>query len=285
MKRLNELRKNILSVLKGGDILFIVPPFTRTSTPLLGVHILQSLAEEKGYKAEILYLNMLLASIIGIERSEYLGALPIIFSWTMLTERLFARSAYGLPHLGKSPEHCSDEAMAISGRQPHLKMAYESEDFDIDGYLELEKICYSFVNEVIPTIASLHYKMIGCTTRIGQTNCSIALLNGIKRIRPGIVTLIGGANCEGEMAQGIASLSDFIDYIFSGESELSFCNFLKGFSIGKLPSERIIQGKPLQDLDSLSLPDYRCFFEQNQRFIGDHSKPLAVTYETSRGNH
>jgi ribosomal peptide maturation radical SAM protein 1 len=201
----------------------------------------------------------------------------------MLSERLFARSANGSPPLGKSPECCSDEAISISGSTQHHKMFNESEDFDLDKYRELEKICAAFVDNVTPAITSLNYKMIGCTIRIGQINCSIALLNGIKRIRPGIVTLIGGASCEGEMAQGIASLSDTIDYVFSGESEVSFCNFLERYSIGELPSERIVQGKPLQDLDSLPLPDYKRFFEQNQRFLGEHSKPLAVSYETSRG--
>jgi ribosomal peptide maturation radical SAM protein 1 len=163
-------------------------------------------------------------------------------------------------------------------------MCYESEDFDLEEYLEIEKICYAFVDAVIPAIASLHYKMIGCTTRMGQTNCCIALLNGIKRLCPEMLTLIGGANCEDEMAQGIASLSESIDYVFSGESELSFCDFLKSYFNGELPSERIIWGRPLMDLDSLALPDYRCFFEQIQGFLGENSpKQLAVSYETSRG--
>ncbi len=245
MRQLNHIKKHILSVLKGGDILFIVPPFITTNYPILGVHILQFLAEERKYKTEILYLNMLLASAIGIERFEYISFPPLELMWRMLNERLFARSAYGLPPLGKSPEYCLDEAMSTSGdRQHYNNLLYESDEFNIEEYLEEEKICNALVNETVAAIGSLNYKMIGCTSRVGQTNCSIALLNGIKSIRPDIITLIGGADCKGEMAQGIASLSSAIDYIFSGESELSFCNFLQSYSTGELPSERIIRGKP-----------------------------------------
>jgi ribosomal peptide maturation radical SAM protein 1 len=280
---LSELKEHILSVLKGGDILFIVSPFNSIESTLLGVHHLQSLAEERGYKTEILYLNLLLASVIGVETHENITLPPFEFTWTMLHERLFARSAYGLSPLGKLPGYHLDERVSISESLSYHNMSHESEDFDLDGYREVEKMCCSFVDEVTPVIASLNYKMIGCTIRMGQTNCSIALLDGIKRIQPGIVTLIGGANCQGEMAQGIASLSKTIDYIFSGESEVSFCNFLERYSIGELPSERIIYGQPLRDLDSLPLPGYQCFFVQNQHFLGEHPKPLAVSYETSRG--
>ncbi|MCP4220001.1 MAG: RiPP maturation radical SAM protein 1 [bacterium] len=283
MKPLNQLKEQILNTLKGGDILFIVPPFTRVSSPFLGVHILQKLAEERGFKTEILYLNLLLASAIGAEHSEYLGALPRTIAWSMLNERLFARSAYGLPPLGKSPEYCADEAMSISGNGPHHKMFHEAEPFEPGKYREVEEICYSFVEEVVPVIASLNYKMIGCSTRIGQTNCSVALINGIKRLTPAVVTLLGGGNCEDEMAEGTASLSDSIDYVFSGESEQSFRDFLEKFADGQLPAQRIIHGQPLQDLDSLPLPDYNSFFQQYQRFLGEHSSPLAVSYETSRG--
>jgi ribosomal peptide maturation radical SAM protein 1 len=279
------MKEQILSALKGGDILLIVPPFTIIESPLLGVHILQALAVEQGYKTEILYLNVLLASTIGPERFSYIAFPPLELHWEMLAERLFARSAYGLSPLGKSPGSYSDEVMSISGnKEHHIKMFYKSNPFDRDTFLEIEEVCYSFVNEAAAVIASLNYKITGFTQMEGQTNCSIALLNGIKSIRPGIVTLTGGANCNGELAQGIASLSDSIDYIFSGESEISFRDFLEGYSMGKFPSGRIIPGKPVMDLDSLPLPDYTCFFHQTKCFLGkDALEQTAVSYETSRG--
>lgn len=45
MNQLTDIKKNILSVLNEGDILFIVPPFVTSRTPIMGPHILQSIAQ------------------------------------------------------------------------------------------------------------------------------------------------------------------------------------------------------------------------------------------------
>lgn len=284
MKQLSHIKEKIVSVLKGGDILLIVPPFTTVRNPLMGVHILQSLAAKRGYKAEILYLNVLLTPMIGDELTDQLTHSPFEVLYNMISERLFARVAYDFPALGITPEYCTDEAMSVSGSKHHHTMFYNSVDFELDEYLEIENICSAFVDEAIPAIASLNYKIIGCTQRVGQTNCSIALLNGIKCLQPDVVTITGGSNCSGEMAQGIASLTDSIDYIFSGESESSFCRFLESYSKCTLPSQRIILGEPLKELDSLALPDYTCFIEQTECFRGKDALPyISLIYETSRG--
>lgn len=285
MNQLTDIRKNILSVLNGGDILFIVPPFT-TNSPTIGPHILQAVARKNGYSADILYMNLLLAPIIGFDFSEKIGTSDLFQYWSMVNERLFARSAYGLPPLGKSPELCTNEAMSISGDiDHHRKMDFdEVAPLDLKKYMEVEEICRAFVDEVVQVIAALPYKIIGCTTRMGQTNCSIAVINKIKRIRPAVVTIMGGANCSGEMAEGIASLSDAVDYVFSGESELAFADFLTGYSSRKLPSERIITGPLVEDLDTLPLMDYGDYFLQINHFLGDDvPKIIYVWNEASRG--
>lgn len=282
------IKEKILSVLNGGSILFIVPPFSRSCKgALLDPHTLQALAAKKGYKADILYLNILLASIISVNLYEKVSNSPRFW---MLGERLFARSAYGLPPLGISPELCWDEAMCTSGNQQHhVKMFYETENlFHQPSYLKLEDICYSFIEEVMQVIASLHYKMTWCTIGWEQTNCAAAIFKRIKKSCPDTVTLIGGLmggmNCEDQMAEGIASLSDTIDYIFSGEIECAFDDFLETYSTGQLPSQKIIFGEPVTDLDALPLPDYESFFSQVECFLkNDPPGKLVVSYETSRG--
>ncbi|MCK4766456.1 MAG: RiPP maturation radical SAM C-methyltransferase [Candidatus Aminicenantes bacterium] len=285
MNQLKDIKKLILSVLNGGDILFIVPPFAIRDYSILGPHILKSIAEKEGYKTDIFYLNLLFASIIGEDIYDKISKLPYNLRWMKLGERLFARCAYGLPPMGKSPESSADEAMCISGnRQQHVRVSYEAIDFDLDSFLKVEEICTYFIDEIVKVIISLSYKMIGCTTTLEQTNCSIAIINGIKSNRPDIITLIGGSNCERTMAQGIASLSEAIDYVFSGESESSFNNFLMGFSQGRFPSQRIITGETLDNLDTLPLPNYEDFIKQMRHFhAGNQPNQIVIAYETSRG--
>lgn len=288
MKLLKDIRESILSLLhKDGDILFIVPPFVTTRTPILGPHILQSIAREHGYKTDILYINLLLASIIGTDLYE---SISYGQPYRMLGERLFARSAYGLPPLGKSPELCSDPAKSVfgSGRSYPIKefeyKYYKTAGFDLDTFLKIEETCFSLVKEVSQTIAALGYKIVGCSSNWEQNNCCIALIDEIKKIRPGIITPIGGSNCEGQMAEGIASLSDSIDYIFSGESEETFADFLKQYAAGNLPDRRIIVGEPVEDLDNIPLPGFESYFEQIEFFSpGNPPKGIAIAYETNRG--
>lgn len=285
MRQLHEISQAILSVLNGGDILFVVPPFASNNSPVMGPHILQAIAHEQGYKAEVLYLNLLFASIIGAEFAESLSVSGLFHYWSMFTERLFARSAYGLPPLGKSPECCTDQAMSVSGTgKDHKCIDYEADELDIDKFWELEELCTSFVDKVVPVIVSLDYKIVGCTTRMGQTNCSIAILNGMKHIRPEIIAIAGGTNCQGDMAKGIASLSEEIDYVFSGESEESFSEFLSCYAEQQLPSERIITGTPFFELEALPVMNYESYFTQLRAFLGDEApKETGVWYETSRG--
>ncbi len=287
MNQLKDFKKNILSVIGNGDILLIVPPFVTGRTPIMGPHILQSIAREQGYKADILYVNLVLASSIGIDFYE---GISYGQPFRLLGERLFSRSAYGLPPLGKSPELCSDPFGSVFGKNRQYSCEefeykyYNTSDFDPDTFMKIEAICYSLVEEITRAIASLNYKIVGCSTNWEQNNCCIALLEKVKRAQPGIITLIGGSNCEAEMAEGIASLSQAIDFIFSGESESTFSDFLNDFSRHNLPSQRIIEGQPAADLDSIPLPDYNAFFQQIDCFFnGNPPKHLQIGYETSRG--
>lgn len=285
MNRLQDIKKLIRSVIDGGDILFIVPPFAQRGIAVLGPHVLQSFAEEAGYKTDILYLNILLASILGGQFYDDICYLPTRFHWMMLGERLFARSAYGFPSLGQSAESITDEAMCMNGASQQLATtSFASIDWELEELLKAEEICASFVNEAVQAVASLHYKIIGCTTMLEQTNCSIAMLNGIKAINPATVTLIGGTNCDGRMAKGIASLSQSVDYVFSGDSELSFKLFLQEYSRKELPSQRIIPGGPLKNLDSIACPNYESFFRQITCFFKEKAlQQMTIAYETSRG--
>ncbi len=280
-----EIKKDILSVLEGGDILFIVPPFAIREYAILGPHILQSVAREKGYKTEVLYAGLLLVSVLGEETYDEISRLPYNLRWMKLGERLFARAAHGLPPLGSHAEAIVDETVCFTGNdRRHETVSYEPMDFDRDRFLEIEALCVSFVEDVVRAVISFDYKIVGCTSTLEQNNSSVAILKGIKKKRPGIVTLMGGANCDRQMAEGVASLSEEIDHVFSGESELSFRAFLAGYSEGAPPPPRIITGEPLTDLNTLPLPDYGDFIKQVDHAPGGNPPAnVVIAYETSRG--
>ena len=276
-----DLHSHILSATSQGDALLIVPPFGATDDVPNGPHVLQSLSRRHGHRCDILYLNLLLAADMGVECYAEVNSAP---EFWMLAERLTCRCAYGLPPLGRMAESTADESEAVKGAALHAQMFYDTaQPFDFAKYLAMEAQAHAFFNEAISIISRLSYSVIGCTAVTGQVNGSVALLSGIKRRRPEVITIIGGANCEGDMAKGIASLTDDIDYIFSGESELSFLEFLRARKENRLPDRRIINGSVISDLSELPMPDYTDYFEQYRQFLGPDDRVKRIWYETSRG--
>jgi ribosomal peptide maturation radical SAM protein 1 len=91
------------------------------------------------------------------------------------------------------------------------------------------------------------------------------------------------------MALGIVSLDpggQFLDYIFSGESDATFVQFLQDQRAGRLPSGRVIDGAPCLDLDALPTPDFAEYLQQLAHYVPDldaQGGDVALVYETSRG--
>jgi ribosomal peptide maturation radical SAM protein 1 len=143
-----------------------------------------------------------------------------------------------------------------------------------------------YLQGVATAVSERRYRIAGCSTSFEQTAASVALLNRIKALRKDTVTILGGANCEGEMARGMGSLSSSIDYIFSGESEGTFVKFVRDILAGLRPQGRILCGEPWRDLDALPTPTFVEFYQQRRQFLprselpGEHTE---IPYETSRG--
>jgi ribosomal peptide maturation radical SAM protein 1 len=258
--------------LREGDALIIMPPFAHLAKPSLSAHLLQACAREAGIRVSVLYANYLWAAIMGEEcystftlgeaRSQAVG------------ERMFAAAAYGGPLLGR-------DAMAFRGR---LESSGAAEAWP--ELTRLASLACEWAEEVAAGVARCGFKAVGCTTTFEQTSASVALLDRIKARQPACVTMIGGANCEGEMAEGILSLGAATDFIFAGESDDTFVRFMQDLLAGKLPERRIIPGTPCLTLDDLPAPRYEEFFEQRALFlpngrIADSQTWLLV--EGSRG--
>src|SRR5262249_48318095 len=96
---------------------------------------------------------------------------------------------------------------------------------------------------------------------------------------------MGGANCEGEMAEGLAAVCPNIDHIFSGESEDTFTEFVHAVLKGTRPSAKILYGRPCANMDALPTLSYKEYFEQRSSYMAFPGPPqhTYLTYETSRG--
>src|SRR5262245_19993096 len=271
-------------------VLVIVPPFASLWYPSLAAHVLQACVRAVGCNVDVLYANLLLAWFIGEKAYEQVGAESV----TLAAERFFARSAFDLPALGHGAEQMFDprrvygeqrgdlyRGLYPDGRAASLGMV---KPISVDKLARVERRAPVWVDQVATAIASCGYRIVGATTTFQQTTASIALLKRIKQLNPGIVTVLGGANCEGEMAEGLLALRTGIDYIFSGESEETFPAFVCETLAGTPPAAPIVNGRPCGDLDGLPPISSREFFEQRLACL-PASKPSGsyLSYETSLG--
>jgi ribosomal peptide maturation radical SAM protein 1 len=272
------------------EALLIVPPFAPLDRPSLGVHVLQACARQAGFSVSVFYANVLMARAIGVE--EYNGLYDGRFSDTLrfIWDRLFARTAYGLPPLGNPTESSSDWGTLV-GPVPIVKSFAKTatREFSLASLMQIEAMIPDWVDALAKAVVQLGVPIVGCTSFYDQTNASIALLKQLKRTCAQTVTIIGGPNCAGEMAEGIASVdpsAKWIDYIFSGESEGVFVDLLRGFASKSLSSDRIIHGQVCRDLDAIPLPDFQEYFGQLDRWLDTPRSQVGIThlvYETSRG--
>ena len=249
------------------DLFLIEPPFAFMDRPSLALHLLQALALQEGVSAGVLYANLLYASEIGEEAYQKICGLP---TGALIGERIFAHCAFD-GELRCLPKEAFEH-------EPHLQM---------DDVRNFQETSQSWLNELITHLAQLDLRIVGCTSTFEQTTFSLALMRGLKAQRPDILMLMGGANCEGDMGRGLFALRSGVDYLFSGESEGSFPEFLRQYRRSTLPPPGIIPGQPYERLDDLPFLDFKDFFEQITHVMPDSevvtNNGIRLPMETSRG--
>ena len=274
--------RSLQAILRPAEVLFIVPPFALLDRPALGVHLLQAVARRAGVEAQVLYTNLWFAACFDEGTHSTVTKLQ---HGLFLGERLFARAAFGGPALGRDGGE-GLHARLSAVREGRAK-AGAGFTLGVGELRALEAEIPGWLDSFAPHLAAVGYPIVGCTSSFEQNGGSIAILSRLKELAPQIVTLMGGANCEGEMAEGIRSLSDRVDYVFSGESEQTFREFLEGRQRRELPAERILYGRPCTAMDQLPTPDYADYYMQLRAFLPDRAARADargyLAYETSRG--
>jgi ribosomal peptide maturation radical SAM protein 1 len=262
-------------VTKGGDVLIVVPPFTDSEAPTIGAHMVQAAALEKGFAVNILYASLLLAAKIGESVYTAIGQAAS----GLMGERFFAAAAYDVPLLGHTP---IDDNPGFQQLVESFGDALTPREFG-----KLASDVTLWIEELVNAIVQLDFPIVGCSSMFQQTAASIAILRRVKQRRPETITILGGANCEGEMAEGILTLDAGVDYVFSGESEDTFGEFLSAWRSGRLLTPGIVHGKPCRDVNNLPIPKYDEYYEQRKVFLADgetaRRDEIWLPYESSRG--
>lgn len=262
------------------DVLLVVPPFAALDMPSLAVHVLQACCKVKGIKVDVLYANLIWASIIG--------------------ENLYNSIARGSPYNGFAGEALFSHLIfdvknknvsllendTFRSRTRRFLTGFE---IDLSKYSSAINFAVEWQCKVLEHFKKSRYETVGVTTSFEQTMSGVSILKALKEYDSSVTTVIGGANCKGVMADGMIAIPEFdrvIDYVFEGECENSFVEYLSNAKNDVFPTEKVIAGTACMDMSSLPDPEFEEFFEQRNQYLPNSKLDIAeawVPYESSRG--
>nr|WP_275406733.1 RiPP maturation radical SAM C-methyltransferase [Streptomyces sp. SID12488] len=163
--------------------------------------------------------------------------------------------------------------------------------------MELHAAAPEFVRHIAERIVALEPDVVGFTSTFQQNTAALAAAKQVKRLAPGIVTVMGGANCDGKQGEAVHRNFPFVDHVVRGEGEESFPSLLRALDgdgdLADVPglcrrdtdggaTANAMSTKPLPPAAILS-PDYTGYFERlSASSAGSWVEPKLVV-EGARG--
>ena len=262
-------------------------PFADVDFPPIGVSLLKPILQEAGISCDLQYLNAAFRAYSGHanlydkvchDRGEWVFGEALFGEAWACSERgkLVVPKALPTP---EDPDFLSamNDAMVnwcLTGLRPSVA---------------------PFINHVMETIHWDDYDVIGFSLVFSQSVSSLALARRIKERWPEKIIALGGPACDEEMGIALLRLFSFVDWVFSGEADVSFPRAVREWSEGRPPAgipgvayrdrgEIVRQGNGQSiDLNSLPYPDFDDYFAALRRWAPDALSRAFLSVEFSRG--
>src|SRR6185436_18094675 len=164
--------------------------------------------------------------------------------------------------------------------------------------LRLRDEAARFTSELADEIVARGPRIVGCSSTFQQHTASLALLRAIRKRDPGIITVIGGTNCESAMGMAARRAFPWVDFVFSGEADEVIVPFVRQLlARGRdiTPPPGVIDGAIAEkrdaepprasvwSVDDIPTPDYDDYFSALERSPLRDAIVPALVVETSRG--
>lgn len=190
------------------EICLVNMPLSSIVRPSLALGLLKSILERDGISTKVAYANLWYVEFVG---AQYQPMMMMPRTEECLVDWLFAPAAF--------PEHTPPV-------EPFLDMLFtnhpdllEEEDDPRGRLLDLRARTPEFVDWTARRLLADRPKIVGCTSTFQQHVASLALLRRIRELEPGIVTMLGGANCETVMGKTTHERFPWVDLVVSGEAD------------------------------------------------------------------
>ena len=265
-------------------VLLIVMPFGGVERPQLGISTLKARLNATGVPCDIAYLNLSFAAALGYDTYDWLTShydYSVLAGEWVFAHTLFARRA-------RDEEAYLRDLLAGQAAMTPVQ---------IRGLCRAKALAGPFLEYVFSSIDWWQYSIVGFTSTFEQNLPSLSLARRIKDRHPSTVIVFGGGNCGGDMGAQLHRSFPWVDYVFTGEADLSFPELVRRLGSGAASAADIPgcvrrdngrsvatePGPPLRDLDELPYPNYDDFLWQRALSGLARQTGVVLQIETSRG--
>ena len=191
------------------DVCLVNMPMGDVKRPSLGLGLLQAILNQGGIGCKVDYANLRFFAMAGAESLRLLGSTR---AEDILAEWLFAEAAF--------PGFKADDERFMERLIARNSLLRKGDGQSVRRQLfELRSQIPAFVEGVALRLLELGPRIVGCSSTFQQNVASLALLKRLRELDPGIVTMMGGANCEGVMGLTLHQSFPWVDFVVSGEAD------------------------------------------------------------------
>lgn len=260
-------------------IVLVQMPYAAIEHPSLALGLLHTEMERRGLPCRSLYPNLDWRQRLG---SEDYHAICATMTEDLVGEWTFSEAAFGA-----IPKHEEWYLRRVCSR---ASLARRSQSRELLANARAQ--VGPFLDELVERILAMRPRLVGCSSTFQQHCASLALLRRLKERDPDLITVMGGANCEGPMGVAVMRNFGWIDYVVSGEADQVagplFSALLEGRPdrpYGVLSQQpESWEGPPratFNAMDQVAIPTYDDYFRELERSGLDLLPGLLM--ETSRG--
>jgi ribosomal peptide maturation radical SAM protein 1 len=275
-------------------------PFASLNLPSLGLTQLKAVMESRfkdQVSIEICYVNQDFGRLFGVELYTWM-ALSGEAHNTGIGDWFFRQEAF--PELEDNSEAYFRRFFPSLNQNKRVMKR-----FIVEKRKELDQI----LDSIIARYGLDQVHLAGFTSMFSQNVASFAMARRLKQVNPGVITAIGGANCEAPMGKVFADNVPSIDYVFSGPALISLPQFFqlylddeleKSFSINGVFTRRNGEARRASlptlgacqttkemgdelDINQVIDLDYGHFLDTLEANFPEREVEPTITFETSRG--
>jgi len=263
----------------------VVMPFAAADRPSLGAGLLQAALRVRGIACDTKHFNVTLCRLMGSPSYHY-------FAREVSVAALAGEWAFSQAYWGErfsNWESYQREVLDV----PLWGMSAA----DRPRVLALRDLAPVFLRLVLESNDWGAYDLIGFTSTFEQTMPGLCLAKMIRERYPHVRLAFGGANFEAGMGRPHIEHFDFVDYVSTGEADLSFpalCERLRdgspevppgflyrdGAAVREAPR---LPGTSPRTLDELPAPDYDDYFRVAGATLAGEGLTTWMPVEASRG--